>query len=316
MLTFIVVFSATIFLSVLAAWTGVYNPVFPLESGWLEQQIAATAGAILLASVFVSLYLVFFRIRKKPGNRFFSFVLPLGISFVILLAGITLVYGPPGNPIPRAYSALVPFVPRTIHETDDDLVYVGQVSVTPGNPETIQLENVVRYAERNLTHYSKASALVRENDDRESTVIVPRGGSGNPVPVNPANPIYEPVFEKPGVLSSLIKDVELLNNKLLERRAVSPERFTLALFSVLLLATSCICFSRLTRWPLFNVLFTLVVFRGIFFLVRFLESDIGTDIRGMIPNQTVKEMLFTFVFLGLGVLFTAVNFAFPGKRHG
>ena len=65
----ILVFTISVFFALLAAWTGVYNPVFPLEPGWLGTQLQAAAGPALLPSVFISLFLLFFRIRKRPGNR-------------------------------------------------------------------------------------------------------------------------------------------------------------------------------------------------------------------------------------------------------
>jgi hypothetical protein len=92
---FLIIFAATFIvllaLSLLVAWTGVYNPAFDLEAGWFANQIKVQAGGVLLAAVFVSLFLLFFRIRKRPGSRIISILLILGTSCIIMLVGITLI---------------------------------------------------------------------------------------------------------------------------------------------------------------------------------------------------------------------------------
>jgi len=316
LILFIAVFAVTLFLSVLAAWTGVYNPVFPLEAGWGRHEIALNSGDALLGSIFIALYLLFLRIGRKPGNRFFSLLFPLAASYIVLLAGVTAVYGPPGSPAPREYETLVPFIPGTIHTTGTELIYVDEVSVASEAAGNTGLENVVRYGGGGLAYYRRAQALVRKTGEMRSTVVLPEDGSQSPVIVEPANPVYEPAFEAPGVLVSLVDDIRLVNRFLLEERSESPGTFTFTAFSILLAAAGCVCFIRVTRWPLFNALFTLAAFRGLLFVMRFLESDIGRDLQGMITNQTANEMFAAFVFLALGVLFTAIHFVFPGKQRG
>ena len=314
-LVFIAAFAVILSLSLLAVWAGIYNPFFSPEPGWLKLQFPDTAGKALLASVFASFYLLFFRIKKKPGNKLLSFILPPIAAFAILLLGANVVYGPAGNIPPRGFAALNPFIPETIHQTDDASIYVDAVSRR--DAETgIRLENVLVYSDGSMRHFKQATAVVRSSNGIAQTMILPDELTQEPVTMTPANPVYQPAFNPPAVIASLTRDIDILNGYLLDIRAKSPGKFTLTLFSVLLSAMGCIFFSRFSSWPLFNALLTLALFRGLFLLSRFLDSDIGREISGMIPNQFVSEMFLAIVFLALGLLLMAANFAFLGKQNG
>ena len=302
--------------SLLAAWTGLYNPAFPLQPGWLGKQLPATVGKVLPVSVLASLFGLFFRIRRKPGNRLLSFVLPLAASFIVLATGISMVYGPAGSPSPRDYGALNPFTPKTIHETEEGLVYVDAVSGTRDAGDGIRLDNLIRYADGELYYDRTAAVSVRSAGGVEAAVIVSSAASKQPVTVTPANPVYQPVFEPPGIIASLAVDVDTLNGYLHEKRTESAGGFAFIVFSILLTAMGCIYFLRLTRWPLFNALLTLVLFRGIFLILRFLESDIGGEVTGLISNNSIQGLLPSLSYLALGVVLAAINLIFPGRRNG
>jgi hypothetical protein len=316
LLIFALVLTIIVCFSLLAAWTGLYNPAFPLQPGWLGKQLPAIIGKALPVSVLASLFGLFFRIRRKPGNRLLSFVLPIAASFIVLAAGISFVYGPAGSPPPKEYGSLNPFTPKTIHETKEGLIFTDAVSGARDAGDGIRLDNLIRYADGAL-HYDRAAAVaVRSAGDTQAAVIISSSASKQPVTVTPANPVYQRVFESPGIIASLAVDANTLNQFLHEKRTQSPEDFALAVFSILLLAMGCICFLRLTRWPLFNALLTLVFFRGIFLILRFFESDIGREVAGMISNKSIQELLPTLSFLALGVVLAAINLFFPGRKNG
>ena len=316
LLIFAIVLIIAVFFSLLAGWTGLYNPVFPLEPGWLGKQLPATVGKAMPVSVLAAQFVLFFRIQKKPGNRLLSFVLPLTAAFIILILGISLVYGPAGSPPPRDYGTLKPFAPKTIHETEKGLIYTDGVDISRAGGDGIRLDNFIRYAEGEL-HYDRAVAVaVRSAGEEQAAVIVSSTTSEQPVAVIPPNPLYHRVFEAPGIISSLAAEAAILNDYLQTERRRSPGRFALGVFSILFLGMGCIFFSRLTRSPLFNLVLTLVVFRGLFLILRFLESDIGREISEFISNKAISEMVPTLTFLAFGVVLAAMNLIFPGRRHG
>ncbi len=316
LLLFVAAFSVLLFLSLLASWTMVYNPGFPLEAGWLENQIRSNAGNVLPASVFAAIFLLFFRMRRKPGIRVLAILLPLFAAFIVMLLGITVVYGPPGSPRPREYGTYISFIPKTIHQAENGLVYVDEIDGEREGAESVGLENVVRYSQSRFQHFADAALAVRGVEDGGSAVIVPSNTEEEPVTISPANPVYYPVFSPPAVIAAMADDVPALNNLLLEVRTSTPERFALYLLSVLLPAVGCICFMRITRWPLFGAFLTLAAYRGLFLLVRFLQSDIGVEVGNMMPEGILSEMFVPLAFLVLGVVLAAVSFAFPGERRG
>ncbi len=303
-------------LTLLASWTGLYNPAFPLEPGWASKQLPATIGKVLPVSVLASMFGLFFRIRRKPGNRLLSFVLPLAASFAILVTGIFLVYGPVGSQPPRDYGTLNPFTPKTIHETEEGLIYIDAVSGARGAGESIRLENVIRYADGELYYDRSADVAASSAGKTKTAVIIPDTGSKQPVTVTPANPVYQPAFKSPEIIASLADDAVTLNKYLHEKRSESTDAFVLAVFSLLFLAMGSVYFTRVTRWPLFNMLLALLVFRGIFLIMRFIESDIGREITGMISDTSISGALPSLIFLSLGALLSAVHLFFPGRRNG
>jgi hypothetical protein len=108
----------------------------------------------------------------------------------------------------------------------------------------------------------------------------------------------------------MIAEIRLLDKYFLSLRSTSAESFTLAVFAVSLFAMSCVTFLRFTAWPLFNALFTLALFRAIFLVLRFFDSDIGKEISGFVSDGRLAALLPTFVYLALGALFVAINLLF------
>lgn len=314
LIVFAVTFTVLLAFSLLAAWTAVYNPAFELEAGWFTLQLKAQAGGVLLATMFFSLFILFFRVRKKPGSKILTLLLILAAAFLIMLVGATVIYGPPGSPLPRKYGTLHPFIPETVHEADGLLVYTGDVAGSRQGTEGLRLTNTVLYGAGEFRYYPESTVAVRSLEG--AAVIIPSDDSQEPISVTPANPVYNPTFNPPDAISSLWNDIAALNRYFLEKRASSPELYTVSLLSVMFFAVSCMRFLLASRWPLVGALLTLAAFRGVFLLIRFYDSEIGLEIRNMLPQGTVQEMAFTFMMLILGGLLTAMMFVFPGKQHG
>ena len=223
---------------------------------------------------------------------------------------------PPRRGLSRQTGSVInPFLPERIHAIGDTLVYVGTVTPAVGPTDGIRLEKVARYSREGLVYDRTAAATVRFIGDSTTSLLIPGTTSSSPVPIEPQNPVYQPIFAAPKVLQGMISDVDRLNRYLLENRARSPEGFALAVFSLSLLVMSCAGFLRLTRWPLFNALFVLFLLRGVFLIVRFLESDIGMEMRSLIGGERIGAQMPSFVFLILGAVFISHHLLF-GRRGG
>lgn len=319
LLTFAVIFCAVSGTILLAQSTAVYNPIAPETPGWFQRHLAPAASSALIVSVLASLFLLFGRIQHKPGNRLLSFILPLLLSVIIVIAGFSIIIGPPGTPKRVSSGTYYPFVPKTIHSIESGLIYVDNVILpTAGgfSGDGIRLERVVRYSEGRLEYDRTAAAGLKSRGDRNPAAIIPGSTSLSQVPIVPENPIYSPMFEVPPLLRAMISEINLLDDYLLSLRAMAPESFVLAVFSISLFAMSCVVFLGLTAWPLFNALITLVLFRTIFIILRFFDSDIGREVSGLVSNQRIASLLPAFVYLGIGLLFVAINLLFVrGGSH-
>jgi hypothetical protein len=315
---FVIVFSAVVGCVLLASWTSTYNPAVATttapavaqESSWLQRQLPSAAASSLTISVLAALFLLFGRMRRKPGNRLLSFILPLLISVVLIVAGTTLLHGPPGSVVKPGRGIIQPFLPKTIHSIKSGLVYVDAVSVPDTAEDGTRLKGVVLFSDGSFLYDPTAAVAVKSADAAGPAKLIPSSTSRSAVPIIPANPVYQPVFEPPAILKTMVTDVRMLNEYLLRLRARSPEEFVLAALAVSFFAMSCVSFVRLTRWPLFNALFILAVFRAIFLLLRFFNSDIGQEISALIPNQQLARLTPTLVYLLLGTLALAFGLLF------
>ncbi len=315
---FVIVFCAIVGCVLLASWIATYNPAVPYEARWLPSHLPAAAAAALTVSVLVAVFLLFGRIQRKPGNPLLSFLLPLLLCLSIITAGTTLIHGPPGSVAKTGNRAVHPFVPGIIHSIESGMVYVDALSVPEAPADGIRLARVVRYSSGLLTYDRVAAATLKSADDESPAMLIPGSTSQSAVPILPANPVYQPAFEPPDSLATTIAEIRLLNTYLLDLRSRSPESFVLAAFSVSFFAMSCVTFLRLTGWPLLNALFTLSLFRGLFLLFRFFDSDIGMEVIGLVRNEQISRQLPSLVFLALGVLFIAFNLLFvrqPKRRE-
>lgn len=303
LLVFIAVFISVTGMVLVIEWVRSANPAFESRTGWFAGKLPETAFSCMVLSLLLSLIAVFAKMRKNPGVRALTICLVSATSFLIIIGGFTLMYGPGGGRR-AALPGFSPFAPRTIHNISDEALYIDGV-VEGDQSGSFDLHAVIRRTEAGLTYYP--TGVVHTDNGLPVYIVDPQSP---PVVVSPENPASSPLYELPPFLQAAVKDAKALNIYLHNLRSASSAEFLFAAFSLSLVAMGCGLFIRTAQWPLIGGFMTLAAFRGVFLLIRFFESDIGMEISGTIFNKDFSEQLPTFVLFVIGILLIAADLLF------
>lgn len=280
LLLFVIVLAFTTTCTLLLTWDITYNPEIQRAPGWLSSTLPRALFKCYTVSFLVSLFLTFGRLKHRPGYIILSFFLLLLVSTATGFLGfqITADIAEATNPAPSAQ----PFVSRTIHPADDGRLYIEKMAAASGIGRA-KIKGFAVHSEDGIT-FSQSATVGIHTGNEGVLVVVELGEIDNPsIPVIPANPVYSPPFAMPQFLKNMIDEIELLNVYLNDARRGSAPRLLLAAFSLAVFVLGGRFLFRLSRWPLFNMLLTLALFRGVFFTISFLNSEIGREITSLIP---------------------------------
>jgi hypothetical protein len=120
-------------------------------------------------------------------------------------------------------------------------------------------------------------------------------------------------------ITSLGLDFALLSEQLFARLKSGVFFFCIYLFSLALLLSSCRFVFELSAWPLANLFFAVLVFRGILSFEIFLDSEetqnlIGLFAGGLIPSGFISPAIYTGLAI-LVIIYTLLINAVRGRRR-
>ncbi len=129
------------------------------------------------------------------------------------------------------------------------------------------------------------------------------------------NPYFSGIFTPPPFLSSLISDMQAFNVKMRGLYNRSRYFFLLAVAAQVFLAVSCWSLLRISRWPLINALFALVLIRGLFAFFSVWEGGTVQGKLSFIHSSVIIDNLFSLILLVLSVLIILFNSLFLLSEH-
>ncbi|MCK4541940.1 MAG: hypothetical protein KAU17_06890 [Spirochaetales bacterium] len=275
--------------TLLHQWSIYHHPTESLSSGWIAATGLRAMKSTLPVSVILSIFLLFFRILKRPGNRILSFLLPVLLAAGALYGGGILFDSL--AQITKNSSALTPepFSSGRIHIIDGKYLYAGNVS-----NENIEMLLLIDPEKTPVFHLSAGGKIDWENRRLTST--------DGELDFRDLKPGISPLLEPPAVLKDLFEDINMLNRDLDSLRTTSLSSFFLASLSISFFAMSCWGLAWITRMPLFNSLLTILSLRFIFLLYRVLSSEIISEFTHAFTKTVRTELLPAAVFMILGIL--------------
>jgi hypothetical protein len=297
----IVVFTGV---SLLEAWAGYYKSPAEARQALLAFRLPRLLLELLPASVLVALVLTLFPMYRRPGNRFFSYLLPMGAAFLVLAFGGPALRGV--LPAPRAPepAAAAYFLPKHFQEFGGSTLYLQNVVRS-------RLGGVVRYAplatESRLSYLGTAEVRLR---GEEATLQ-----AGSLTLTAPARPAYQVLFAEGSgpearLLAGLSADLAYLAGQLEARYRSGRVGFYLTCLALVFSFFTAGVFFRVSRWPLANVLIAFLVLRGYLILFRWLRGGVAGELGKLVSRPGLIGNLPEAALLVLGAILLLVDLLF------
>lgn len=304
LLAFILLFLATVAVSLLAAW----GSLLPADADPQGQALAAAVARLpelarraLPASVLGALLVLLMRVARRPGNRLLSLLVPPACAFLLLVLGhqaLSLLDAAwPRRAQPAAASLYL--APELFTEAGPNAIYARSLQGREAAGVVIRrqagIEPRLRYAARGELEVGGDRATLRLPG---AVLEWPR----QPVfaPLFAAHPALRPFFSQLGVLN------EALAGQFVQQRGV----FVLTCLALAVAACGAGVLLRLSRWYLLNACLTLLAFRGLLALFVLLGQGATGRLGEALGGGAILQALPASGLLLLGVLLLLVDLLF------
>ena len=273
---------------------------------YAAQHFPRSVYDVLVPCLVLSIALLGIRLARRRMSRFISFLIVLGVGYIVLVNGMLwirpLAGVPPAPEAPRQYLA-----PFTFVRVADRMVAVR--ALAEGRA-------------RGVLVYDPAASPPRFTVAPAAEVSV-RGGiltidaeGPRPLLVSGAPDLtWTSVFAPDRFTDLFLRDIRTMTTDFQRLLASARGEFFAASFALVFLCTASLMLLRLTRWPLINVMLLGIALRGWFSLYHFLAVSIAPQVARAVTDSFVARMAPSGAFIALGVLFLLVDILFlPGDR--
>ncbi len=261
-------------------------------------------------STFFTLLLVSFRVLMKPGKRFLTLLVLLMVSSSVFFASVYLTASFYKISTPDS----VNFADRVFAER---LNPVGRYTVYPfavsgrnmGNLVVCNLSNPGTSG-KIITYYN--SAIIVEKEDKISLLDGNRPDNRHKILTVDKSELggLNYIFKGESFINFFLSDLMRMNRDISGAFHRDKKYFFVLSSSFIFLFVACGIFMRLTKWPLFNILLSLLVLRGVFYLYGFLKSDIASVVAGFLRIPGLKEYFPPYSLFLFGFLLFLIDFLF------
>jgi hypothetical protein len=219
-------------------------------------QIYTWGAPAFFSAVFLALVSTHFRLIRKPGKKPLTFALVLVSSFLMLYAGLySLTVFFPEIPRADAYAAgtAIPAERNVVQRAGDVFLWIGDGPESSAGP-VVLLDG----------KGARGFRVYAQGFFEPETGILRLSPGGDGVSLEEPGPLYFSPF-----LRAFVTDLSYIAN-LIRPRAFIDVPALGSVFSLVFFGFSLWTLAKLSRWPLFNLWFTLgtiwLVFSGIRFL--------------------------------------------------
>ncbi len=292
---------------------------FPLYGDFFVPGLGAPAVGIylrryipevLILTTIICLFLLFGRLKRKPGRPAISYTLILAGSFIIAVAALDfehIDYAEPENPL----------LSESMHPlTGGDQLYVHAV-------DGERIENVVLSGRNTLGARRFQSFDSGEVDMRRRVLEIPERGIT--VPIEPPNPFFSRMFIQNRSFAWLLGPIGSfleaatgdsssgIFTRLSRLRGTEYRYFLIASAFILILTSHWLI--RRNDWPLGNAVITVLLFCGFFLLFALMRSQLLNNFLFLVTGRRITERIESFLPL-LGMWYFSLVFLLSrGKAY-
>jgi hypothetical protein len=279
-----------------------------------RQLVAARLAPVLLerfpVAVLFALVLTLFPLYRRPGNRFLSYLLPMGAAFAVLAFGGQALRGLLAEPRAPAPSIAGYFLPQRFQEFGGAALYLEGV-------EGSRLDGVVALAAPaagpRLIYLGTSQARLVGRQ-----IMVQGGGRSLTAPARPAYEVLLDEADDPvqRILRDFSADLQRVARELNDRSQASRSSYYLTCLALVFSFFTAGVFFRISRWPLANVLLAFLVMRGYLFLFSWLREGVAGELARLAGVPRLVGYLPEAALLALGAVLLLVDLLFlPYQRR-
>jgi len=256
------------------------------------------------AAVLFALVLTLFPLYRRPGNRFLSYLLPMGAAFLVLAFGGQALRRLPGAPRAPQPTAAGYFLPRCFQEFGGAVLYLDGL-------EGSRLDGVVAQGPPaggpRLAYLGGSVASIGGQQ-----LTVQGGGRSLSAPARPAYAVLLAEADDPvqRLLSGFEADLRRLARELDARYRASRSAYYLTCLALVFSFFTAGVFFRISRWPLANVLLAFLVMRGCLFLFGWLREEVAGELARLAGMPRLVSSLPEAALLALGAVLLLVDLLF------
>jgi len=292
-------------------WGASFSPETGMTYGYTRELLPFLINQVFLIAATLAAFLAYMGKPLERRGKFIKFILMGCALFFILSVGFSLTnrYTPEKAPF-RAQPVLLE---ETIHHLAPSYIYPQRVkdSSLSGVVVFDKTAQAAEETESGFFYYREGRV------DSDTGDIILSGREEHPA-MEPSNPVFSPIFATPNYLAAFADDAAFFTSKLQSLKNESQNSFLFHCFVIALFCASCGTVARITRWPVFNILGLLLMFRALFYLYRVFSEDSGTELAAFISGRFGSAQLPVIILLfiaGILVIWD-ILFVHPPREKG
>jgi len=276
-----------------------YDPGHLPLPGLISARIMDGLRAVYPVSVLLSVLITLFTVLRLKRFRAVALIVVFVAGTAAIVGGIR------GIELLRRDSAAsapasVAVEPGFVYRFGNDFLYSDR-------REGVSLKDVVVYRnDKEPGFVFSPEALL---DPGSGVVHLPE--TDEDFPVAKSDSSFAHMFVGPRVVSNLFRDVGVLSRALGRQKNPLAPSYLLLVSVTVLFVVSLWFLVRLTRWPLFNALIALGVFRLLFLLYGFLQSKVFQEFMSAVVQPAYQRFVSPGVILFISLVFVIVGLLLP-----
>jgi len=299
LLIFIIVLLIFSFFNLLALLISTYSNFSQIGTGILVTTILNRMLNTLPVALIVSLLLMLLNLSLKPAPGFFP-VLLLFLTVYLIYTGFLLGLTP--------LAAVNQPAALTAHYfTKEQFSNTGSYFIYPGNIDQNRFQDTLIFDSENpnykFTFYPKIESILKDN-------TITLNLANKKITTNIDNPYIRFLYEYDQFSGDIIRAFALFNSDLIAYAQKPGFMFYFSCFAFVFFIISCGIFTRITRWPLFNLLLFAVIITLFIIMYGFYKTELHDELTNLMKKSPLLDYLPVFVMTGLGILFILVDIIF------
>ena len=303
LLIFIIVLVIFAFFNLLASLISSYSDFSQINAGIFFSTLVYSIFMVLPGVLILSLLLVLIRLSLKPAAGLPA-VLVLFCTVCIVFTGSLL---GSGQLVPAGHMPVLP--PH--YFTKAQFREAGPLFIYPGNVDKNGLQDVLVFNSESpgykFSYYKQLPSSL--NADTVTITI-----ANKKVNAKLKNSYTRFLYEYDQFSGDILQAYGVFDSDLLKYAQKPGFLFFFTCSAFIFFLIACGMFTRITRWPLFNLLLFSVIITLFIVLYGFYKTELYDELAGAMKESSLLDYIPAFIMAGIGILFILVDIIFIPRK--